>query len=182
MQRSCLLGYIKSGRLRELGRQTWNKIGAGCFGFGAESANSKYGVQLDDLATLGCVEAIRCQIQILGSNKHFGADQELGARNSFLGTRNKYSPENFMTLTQMGFRTKSQMIKGKRMISQQTLRQKQEVKNLKSQQVKGQQRGKSKVKKSKRIKRQKIKSEIAKKSMNKKPTSIEVKRQKVKWT
>ena len=92
MQRSCLLGYIKSGRLRELGRQTWNKIGAGCFGFGAESANSKYGVQLDDLATLGCVEAIRCQIQILGSNKHFGADQQLGARNSFLGTRNKYSP------------------------------------------------------------------------------------------
>ena len=87
-----LLGYIKSGRLRELGRQTWNKIGAGCFGFGAESANSKYGVQLDDLATLGCVEAIRCQIQILGSNKHFGADQQLGARNSFLGTRNKYSP------------------------------------------------------------------------------------------
>lgn len=92
MQRSCLLGYIKSGRLRELGRQTWNKIGAGCFGFGAESANSKYGVQLDDLATLGCVEAIRCQIQILGSNKHFGADQQLGARNSFLGTRNKYTP------------------------------------------------------------------------------------------
>ena len=81
-----------------------------------------------------------------------------------------------------GFRTKSQMLKGKRMISQQTLRQKQEVKNLKSQQVKGQQRGKSKDKKSKRTKRQKIKSEIAKKSMNKKSTSIEVKRQKVKWT
>ena len=91
-----LLGYIKSGRLRELGRQTWNKIGAGCFGFGAESANSKYGVQLDDLATLGCVEAIRCQIQILGSNKHFGADQQLGARNSFLGTRNKYSPSSII--------------------------------------------------------------------------------------
>ena len=68
------------------------------------------------------------------------------------------------------------------MISQQTLCQKQEVKNLQSQQVKGQQRGQSKDKKSKRTKRQKIISEIAKKLTNKNSTSIEVKRQKVKWT
>ena len=48
------------------------------------------------------------------------------------------------------------MLKGKKMNNQQTLCQKQEVKNLKSQPVKVQQRGKSKHNKSRWTQREKI--------------------------